>query len=240
MTDFWLALGFLTTLPARPVPYVPGGLGRAAVWFPVVGLLIGLLVALVAAVANIFFAPAVAAALVVAAWAALSGGLHLDGLIDCGDGLLVSAPRARRLEIMRDPRAGSFGVITVVLVLLIKAAAIFSLPSVWPALVVAPVWARWLILWTARQPRARPGGLGDEFASALTSTGLIYAALLPIAVTGLAMWWDWRILPAVALAALATYGLHQLARARIGGITGDVLGAVVEISEIVILAVMAH
>ncbi len=141
---------------------------------------------------------------------------------------------------MRDPRAGSFGVITVVLVLLIKAAAVFSLTSAWPALVLAPVWARWMILWTARQPRARPGGMGDEFASALTPTALLQAALLPIALSGLTMWWDWRVLPAVGLAALATYGMQRLARARIGGITGDVMGAVVEISEVAILIVMAH
>ena len=129
VSGFWLALGFLTTLPARPVPYMPGGLGRAAAWFPVVGLLIGVLLLLVQTAAALLLGPAVAAVLVVVLWAVLTGGLHLDGLADCCDGLLVSAPRERRLEIMRDPRVGSFAVTGLVLVLLLKAAAVFSLPA---------------------------------------------------------------------------------------------------------------
>ena len=142
MNGFWLALGFLTTLPARPVPYVPGGLGRAAAWFPVIGLLIGLLLLLVQVTAARLLGPPMAAVLAVAAWAVLTGGLHLDGLADCCDGLLVSAPRERRLEIMRDPRVGSFAVSGLVLALLLKTAAVFSLGTGSAAalgLILAPV-----------------------------------------------------------------------------------------------------
>ncbi len=243
VNGFWLALGFLTTLPARPVPYVPGGLGRAAAWFPVAGLLIGVLLLLVQAAAARLFGPAVAAVLVVAAWAALTGGLHLDGLADCCDGLLVSAPRERRLEIMRDPRVGSFAVTGLVLVLLLKAAALFSLgvgSTGALGLLLAPVWARWWILLAARWPPARADGLGSSFATALTPRLLGYAIALPLVLLGIAVPFDWRSLVAVVLSGLTCLGVLRLAQARIGGVTGDVFGAVVELAEVVLLMGMVR
>jgi len=240
---FWLALGFLTTLPARPVPYVPGGLGRAAAWFPVIGLLIGVLLLLVQSAAALLLGPAVAAVLVIVLWAVLTGGLHLDGLADCCDGLLVSAPRERRLEIMRDPRVGSFAVTGLVLVLILKAAAVFSLPggsTVAPALVLAPVWARWWILLAARRPPARADGLGSSFGTALTPQILGIALVLPLVMLGVAAWFDWRSLVGVALSGLACLGVLRLAQARIGGMTGDVLGAVVELTEVALLLGMVR
>jgi adenosylcobinamide-GDP ribazoletransferase len=243
VNGFWLALGFLTTLPARPVPYVPGGLGRAAAWFPVIGLLIGVLLLLVQAAAARLFGPPVAAVLVVVAWAALTGGLHLDGLADCCDGLLVSAPRERRLEIMRDPRVGSFAVTGLVLALLLKAAAVFSLGTDFAAasgLVLAPVWARWWILFAARRRAARAEGLGSSFAAALAPRLMAVALLLPLVLLGIVAWFDWRSLVGVALSGLACLGVLQLAQARIGGITGDVLGAVVELTETALLIGMVR
>ena len=243
VNGFWLALGFLTTLPARPVPYVPGGLGRAAAWFPVIGLLMGVLLLLVHAAAARLLGPAVAAVLVVAAWAGLTGALHLDGLADCCDGLLVSAPRERRLEIMRDPRVGSFAVTGLVLALLLKTAAVFSLGAGSAAglgLVLAPVWARWWILLAARRPSARVEGLGSSFAAVLTPRLLGYALVLPLVLLGIAAWFDWHSLVGVVLSGLACLGVLQLAQARIGGITGDVLGAVVELAEVALLVGMVR
>lgn len=243
MSGFWLALGFLSTLPARPVPYVPGGLGRAAAWFPVIGLLIGALLLLVQAAAARLLGLPMAAVLVVAAWAVVTGGLHLDGLADCCDGLLVSAPRERRLEIMRDPRVGSFAVTGLVLALLLKTAAVFSLgtgsAAAW-GLVLAPVWARWWILFAARRPTARADGLGSSFAAALTPRLLGGALVLPLVLLGIVAWFDWRSLVGVVLSGLACLGVLQLAQTRIGGITGDVLGAVVELTEIALLIGMVR
>jgi adenosylcobinamide-GDP ribazoletransferase len=181
-----------------------------------------------------------AAVLVVVTWAVLTGGLHLDGLADCCDGLLVSAPRARRLEIMRDPRVGSFAVTGLVLALLLKTAAVLSLPTAAPGLLLAPVWARWWILVAARQPSARTDGLGSSFASALTSRLLGAAFVLPLVLLGIATWWDWRSLAGVALSGLLCLGLLRLAQARIGGVTGDVFGAVVELTEIALLVGLAR
>jgi adenosylcobinamide-GDP ribazoletransferase len=240
VNSFWLALGFLTTLPAAQVPYLPGGLGRAGLFFPLVGLILGVLLVAAHAAASALVGPALAAVLVVALWAALTGGLHLDGLADCCDGLLVSAPRERRLEILRDPRVGSFAVTGLVLALLLKAAAVYSQPSALPGLLLAPVWARWWILLAARRPAARPSGMGSSFAETLTSRSLLIALLLPLALLGLAMWWNSRSLIGVGLSAITFLGVLRLAQARIGGVTGDVFGAVVELSEIALLVGLAQ
>lgn len=242
MDRFWLALSFLTTLPARQVPYEPDGLGKAAAWFPAAGLLIGLLLAALYLAAGSLLGPALAAVLVVAGWAALTGGLHLDGLADCCDGLLASVDPQRRLEIMRDPRTGSFAVAGLVLALLAKVAAIYSLPAgqlaALPALVLAPVWARWWILVAARRPAVRAGGLGSTFAAALTPGTLARAAILPVVLAVPAILWDWRTAVALLLAGLACWGVLRLAQVRIGGVTGDVYGAVVELAEIALLVGM--
>jgi cobalamin 5'-phosphate synthase/cobalamin synthase len=240
VNGFWLALSFLTTLPARQVPYAADGLGKAAAWFPVVGLLIGLLLVLVHAGGRVLLGPLPAAVLVVTVWAVLTGGLHLDGLADCCDGLLVSAGRERRLEILRDPRVGSFAVVGLVLALLLKTAGVSALPAAAPGLLLAPVWARWWILVAARRPLARPGGLGSSFAAALTPRTLGVAALLPLVLLGLLAPFDWRSIFGVGLSAVACFGVLRLAEARIGGVTGDVYGAVVELSEIALILGLAQ
>jgi adenosylcobinamide-GDP ribazoletransferase len=240
LNEFWLALGFLTTLPTKMVAYQPDGLGRAGRWFPGVGLILGLLLAALYTLSVLWFTPAITSVLVIILWAGLTGGLHLDGLADCCDGLLASVPRERRLEIMRDPRVGAFGVIGLVLALLLKAAAVMALGNPLPALVLAPVWARWFILWAARQPPARPGGLGNAFAASLTPVILAQALILPLLVLATAFYVDWRSLLAVMVAGLAVSGVIRLAHARIGGVTGDVFGAVVELAEITILLVLAR
>jgi adenosylcobinamide-GDP ribazoletransferase len=221
---------FLTTLPAPAFVIPPDGLGRAGRWFPVVGLLIGLLLWGVQAAATRFFAPTLSGVLIVLAWVALTGGLHLDGLADCCDGLLATTSRERRLEILRDPRVGSFGAIGLILTLLIKTSAAGMAPPF--ALLLAPVWARWLLLWAARQPQARAEGMGNSFAAAVTPEVIVVAAALPVLLLFLG---DVRGLIAATGASVAMLAIVRLARQRIGGVTGDVYGLVVEVAEVVIL-----
>ncbi len=235
-----LALSFLTTLPVR-APAVPeGSLGRAAPWFPVVGALVGGLLAIAWWALGFVFPPTLSAVLVVALWAALTGGLHLDGLADCGDGMLAALPPERRLEIMRDPRLGTFGAISLVLFLLLKVFAVAALPQASPtgylSLLLAPALARWLLLIVARQPSARPGGMGAAFSQGLTPGLIGVAAVLPaiLAVLG-----GWQGLAAVVAAALVAGVIVLAARARLGGVTGDVLGLTVELSELAVLLVFA-
>jgi adenosylcobinamide-GDP ribazoletransferase len=245
-----LAFSFLTTLPVRADASVPAGLGRAAAWFPFVGLVLGALLSAAHFLLSQTFAPLLAAALTVALWATLTGGLHLDGLADCCDGLLASAAPERRLEIMRDPRTGAFGVIGLVLFLVLKILAVaYLLPPlsirILPGLIapftLAAVLARWLILIVARQPPARPGGLGAGFALGLTPLTLALAALIPLAlIAGLAFYFDgWRILRAALFAHLIAFAVIAFARARLGGVTGDVLGLTVELAELTVLLTFA-
>ena len=235
---WWTALTFLTTLPAPRFAPPPRGLGAAAGWFPVVGLLLGGLLWAVQVAASALFDPWLTGLLVAAAWAALTGALHLDGVADCGDALLAATTRERRLEILRDPRLGTFGAVTLIFTLLLKAAAAGTVPG--PALLLAPVWARWLLLVAARLPQARPGGLGASFAASLRPRLLWFALATPLLLLLVVIGPGGAFLPALLAVASATgvaAGIMRLATARLGGVTGDVLGLVVEASEISLLLV---
>lgn len=230
-----MAVSFLTTFPARRLEFRADAPAMAAPWYTVVGLLLGVVLAIAYWAAAAWLPAAVAAVLVVALWAGLTGGLHLDGLADCGDGLLSTAIPERRLEIMRDPRVGSFGAVALVLLLLLKAVTLGNAHAPMLALLLAPTWARWLLLFAARQPAARPGGMGEALTRALTPTMVMRSAILPVAALLAVGWWEWRAFAGALLAALAAFAVVLLARQRIGGVTGDVFGAVVEVSEVAML-----
>jgi adenosylcobinamide-GDP ribazoletransferase len=217
------------------VPFVPGGLGRSAKWFPLVGLILGLILTGSYWLMSFVLPDTVTAVLTIALWAWLTGGLHLDGLADCGDGLLVAADRERRLEILQDSRIGAFGAITLVLFLLAKVTAVAALPSPSFAFVFAPVLARWFILVAARQPSARPGGMGEAFAASLTPKILAAAAILPFLLLIGGGWQNGRTVLAALLASLVVFFILRLARSRLGGVTGDVYGLVVEMAELMVL-----
>lgn len=230
-----LAFSFLTVLPVKvkEAPQ-PGDLGRAAVWYPLVGAIIGSLVWLAKAGLTWLFPPMLAAGVCVVVWILLSGALHLDGLADCCDGLLNASSRERRLEIMKDPRLGTFGGVGLVLAILLKVLAVLSLPpgSDLLAIVLATSLGRWMILLAGKQPLARPGGMGADFALGLTPRAFLGAAVLPLVLMVLG---GWHGLAAAAAAHLAAVGVMSLARARLGGMTGDVLGLLVEVTELVVL-----
>jgi len=249
MNGLRLALGFLTAIPVGAGAPGAGGLGRASAWFPAVGLLVGAALAAAAWGLRLVFPPLVAGALVVALWAGLTGGLHLDGLADCCDGLLAAVPRERRLAIMRDPNVGAFGAIGLTLFLILKVAAVAALlgppPPPLPlhiarltpyALLLVPTLARLLILPVARQPAARAGGLGAAFAEGLKPAHIALAAILPV---GLLVLGGWQGAAAAGAACVAAALVVVVARARLGGVTGDVLGLTVEAAELAALLVFA-
>jgi adenosylcobinamide-GDP ribazoletransferase len=235
MNHLRIAFNLLTTLPIRaPNNWLPGDSGRAAAWYPLIGLTIGLMVAAVHAPASRVFPPLVTAGLALTVWIALTGGLHLDGLADCCDGLLHASTPERRLEIMKDPHLGAFGAIGLGLALLLKFAALASLPpehAVMAILLAASI-GRWVILLAGFQPLARPGGMGADFSSGLRKPALAWGAVIPL---GLAALLGLQGLLALVLALISTIGLLRFARGRIGGITGDVFGLLVETAEIIIL-----
>lgn len=228
-----LAVSFLTVLPTPPLDYVPGGLGKAAGWFSAVGLLLGLLLTGAHWGFELLFPPLLAATLTVALWAILTGGLHLDGLADCCDGLLAPTSPERRREIMRDPRCGAFAVIGVTLTLFVKITAVAALPQGVAPLLLAPTLARYLLLWVAQATPARPGGMGAELRAHLAPNSWWLGALPPLII--LLIGFHWQLLIASVGAALAVWLLVRLANRRIGGVTGDVFGLTVEMSEVVVL-----
>jgi len=149
--------------------------------------------------------------------------------------LFVSAGRERRLEIMKDPRMGAFGVIGLILVLMLKAAALASLNPVSSfGILLAASLARWCILPAGLMPLARPSGMGADFEAGFRRSFIFWGAIIPL---GIAILLGTRGLLSI-VAGLGTAGLVLwLAKSRIQGVTGDVFGMIVEIVESVVLLV---
>ncbi len=242
MNDFLRALGLLTILPVRLPADDSTAPGRMMAFYPLVGAVIGAGLAglawLLGRVGLAQVAPLLPAALVLAAWAGLTGALHLDGWGDCCDALFVPVSRERRLEIMKDPRLGGFGAAGLILLLLVKLAALQGVmagPHALPALIAIPALARWAAVIAAKAyPSARPGGMGDFFRRGLgrrewvIATALVGLAAAPLLWRGPILW---------AAAGLALLAMARLARARLGGLTGDVYGAIIELAETAALVV---
>jgi adenosylcobinamide-GDP ribazoletransferase len=225
------ALAFLTVV-GRPAPPTP----RALRWFPVVGAAIGALVGSVWWLADQAFPPLLAAVLVVAVDLAVTGGLHADGLVDAADGLLPHATRERRLEIMRTPDLGAFGAATLGVVLLARVGAFAARPADVGLVVALWCTARTVVaVAPAVLPYARDEGLASTLiatpASALTALALLPAAALAVVTVG------WVGAAALAAAVLGAAAVLLLARHRVGGFTGDVLGAAIVVAETVGLVV---
>jgi len=236
-----IALQFLTRLPVplrdRPTER---DTGRSLLYYPLVGLALGLLLAAMAwALAD---APALLrAALVLAAWVLLTGALHLDGLADSADAWVGShGDRAKTLAIMKDPRSGPMGVVALVMVLLVKFAALHALTTAsdWTALVLAPLLARTsLPLLFLTTPYIRPGGLGAALAEHLPRRAAMVVVTLtvvavPLAAGGRGFW-------LLAVTAAVFLLLRAQMRRRIHGATGDTAGALVELVETAVLVTAA-
>ena len=225
---------------------VQGWLGRGtpapaadAAWaWPVVGGLVGLAGGLAAwGAATLGLAPGLAAALGVAVPTILTGALHEDGLADCADGWGGRDP-ARRLEIMRDSRVGSFGVVALVLALLAKwslVGAALATPAAAPwTLAAAAAAGRAAMPALMRLPPARADGLSRGIGAPTARVAGLAAALAALALLPFGP----RGALALLLAALTAWGIAALARRRLGGQTGDVLGAAAVLCEIAALAAL--
>jgi len=236
-----LALRFLTIVPVPGREAAgPGALGRAAWWFPAVGLGLGAALSAADRLLAQAFSPMLAAVLVLVAWKVATGGIHLDGLADSLDGL-GGATREQRLAIMRDSRVGVFGAAGLVLCVLTAVIALAELPAGLRgvALIASPALGRIapaLAGSIAAAPEPR-GGLGADFLGGLSRwcgpAQLVAggaALALALGAVGLAP---------VAAAAGATLLWAALMIRRLGGLTGDALGAAVEVAELAALLAFA-
>ena len=234
-----LAVAFLTILPIpiRDDEVDPASLADSRFAYPIVGLAIGVVLAgLAEGLRRLGLAPGPSAFLILLAWAALGGGLHLDGLADTADGLFLWGDADRRLAAMRDPHVGSYGVSAVVLVLIGKYAAIEAVVGsgrVLP-LVLAAMIGRTLILISAGMaPYARRDGTGRALIDATGPRDALAGAVVVAAVAGFAA--GIRGLVAAALGIFLAWMLTGTARRKLGGVTGDTLGALVEVGELTVL-----
>lgn len=240
MLPLLIALQFLTRLPVRlPGMPEPAQLGRSLLWYPAVGLLLGLL--LMTAQMLLGSVPVLLqAALLLTLWVALTGALHLDGLADTADAWVGGfGDRERTLAIMKDPRSGPMAVSVLVLVLLLKFAALAALLEGGRGnlLVLAPWLARLLLPGLFRYtPYVRPGGLGQALADHLPGR-------LPVvlALHGLALLLAFGAPGALAalLGGLVFLVWRRALLARLGGTTGDTAGALVELVECAVLVGLA-
>ncbi|USS57218.1 MULTISPECIES: adenosylcobinamide-GDP ribazoletransferase [Pseudomonas] len=241
MLPFWIALQFLSSLPVSlPGMPAPRELGRSLLFYPLVGLLFGLLLWLASLLLHGTPAP-LHAALLLALWVLLSGALHLDGLADSADAWLGGfGDRERTLRIMKDPRSGPIAVVTLVLVLLLKFCALWVLVERGAGLelLLAPVVGRAAMLGLFLcTPYVRPGGLGQALAEHLPRAAagwvLLASAVLCLAVGGWGASW-------VLVAAVAVFAwLRRLMCRRLGGTTGDTAGAMLELLELTVVLGLA-
>ncbi|WKN20358.1 adenosylcobinamide-GDP ribazoletransferase [Azotobacter vinelandii] len=234
-----IALQFLSRLPVRlPGMPAPQQVGRSLLWYPPVGLLFGALLLILSALLG--DAPgALRAALLLAAWVGLSGALHLDGLADSADAWVGGlGDRERSLAIMKDPRSGPIAVVVLVLVLLLKFAALLALPDSAAALLLAPLLGRGALLALfLSTPYVRPGGLGQALAEHLPRHAARWVLLGTMAACPL-LFGGVGLLALLLAAALFLY-LRRCLLARLGGTTGDTAGALLELVECAVLVGLA-
>lgn len=235
MSGFFTALMFLTRIPL-PRMFTAGGddIARAAPWLPVVGVLLGALVA-AAVLAGAHVDPWVGALLGLAVWMLVTGGLHLDGLGDVADGLgAAHGDSARFIAVARDPHLGSFGAIAIVLqiaaklVLLAVLARSASAETVVAGLMLTAAWARWGALALGRALPPLTDGLASRLAVGIKTPTV---ALEGLALAALTLYFAPLLLVALPL----TVACILYWRLRLGGITGDCLGASIEILETALL-----
>ena len=232
MRGFRAAVGLLTRVPSRPGPETE----KAIPWLPVVGALVGAVVAFVYIALRGATTPLAAAVVAVGAGALVTGGFHEDGLGDTADAFGADVSMERRLAILKDPHHGTFGVLALVVSIAARVAAISALDR-WGALAAlpaahalsraAPASQLWLL------PAATPTGLGATYSKPVGRRAALEAGMIGLAAT-VALVGVWSV-PAAVIAILAAAAMGWLALRKIGGITGDVLGATQQLVEIGVL-----
>jgi adenosylcobinamide-GDP ribazoletransferase len=233
------ALQFLTLCPPliRRL-FTPAEMGRAVGCFPLIGALLGGVLAALDWGFMRVFPPEVSTVLVIAAATAMTGALHLDGFFDACDGLLGGHTPESRLEIMHDERVGAFGLAGGVLLLMLKFWTLFATPRRIVALILAATLSRWAIAMAlVYAPYAREVGLGRAMKD---HAGIVQAALATgtaLLVAFLATGWQGLLL--VLLIGATTWLVTRYALNRIPGLTGDLYGAISELSEVIVLLAFA-
>ena len=241
MRLYLIALQFLTIIP---LPFdtrcQKEDLGRATACFPLVGLTIGGLLVGLDRLMEPWLNRPLTAALLITALSAVTGALHLDGLADVCDGLAARGNRERFLAVMKDSHVGAAGAVAVVLGILLKWQALLAVPAgiTWQALLIFPVLGRCAqIVALGGAKHARQEGLGAAIIQGMTARHLLVALCFTLAAC-------LALLPAKGVIALATVFAVTLVikgyfQNRLGGLTGDIIGGINEIAELVALIILS-
>jgi len=236
---FFAALQFLTLFPwPKRMVRSADEVGRSTIFFPVIGLLLGLILVLVNLLLEPFARPGLSSVALVAILALLTRGLHLDGLGDTFDGLGAGGDRDRMLRVMDDSHTGAFGVTAIVLLLFFKIHAIESLDNErWRALLAAPILGRWAMVLLGYRSQAAKPGLGSTLIDHLEKKHIVFATLITLLLVA-------AILHGAGMAMMIWVAIFVLAsknyfHRRLGGVTGDAFGAVGELSETSVLVILA-
>jgi adenosylcobinamide-GDP ribazoletransferase len=229
------AIQFLTVIPF-PKSFTSGEkeLEKCMPFFPVVGLLIGMIIAAFDHVMGLIFPPLPASVMTAIAMTAISGGLHMDGLADTADGFFSARPRERVLEIMRDSRTGVMGVLAVAFVIVLKVSVLISIfPPIRPGIIVLmPLAGRcsFVVMMTAL-PYVRREGLATAFGGGKSWLNVLWTSAFLLAAGWLAGHWMGIAAGFSALLVAALFSVYCFR--KIGGYTGDTLGAGCELTEII-------
>lgn len=238
---FWSfvdALGFLSIVPmVRQNPLEPEEFGRFPAWYPVVGFVFGIDLLITWWLASFVLPPTAAAVLVVAILVILNRGFHVDGLADAADGLLSHKSREQKLLIMKDSRQGTFGVLAIVFDMMIKVqfVAVAAPAAPW-VLLLWPIWGRVAasVVAVKSQYIGSEGGLGRYMVEYSTTRELFFAALFSLLVS--LIFGGAAVLTCLA-AIFSGFILVQVWKKALNGITGDLLGATIELTEMFILLI---
>jgi adenosylcobinamide-GDP ribazoletransferase len=237
--SFFAALQFLTLFPwPKCTDRSADEVGPSAIFFPVIGFLLGLILVLMNLLLEPFASPGLSSVSLVTILALLTRSLHLDGLGDTFDGLGAGGDRERMLGIMDDSHTGAFGLIAIVLLLLFKIHAIESMDNErWRALLAAPVLGRWAMVLLGYRSQAAKPGLGSTLIDRLETKHVVVATFITLILVA-------AILHGAGIAMMIWIAIFALAsrkyfHRRLGGVTGDTFGAVGESSETAVLVFLA-
>ncbi len=240
MKSLLLAFQFLTIIPLRIKEVSEKNLAAAMIYFPFVGLILGAWLTLINMLLGILHLPALAISIIlVVALIAMTGGMHLDGLADTADAFLSGKPKEEMLKIMRDSHIGVMGVLSLVSVILLKVGLFYSVGTSLKvsALILMCILSRWSAVWMMFLfPYARQEGKARVFMEGMNAKIFILSTITAVFLAFL----SWRIKGVLALLIIAgcTYLWGKIISRKINGITGDTIGAGIELSEIIILFVV--
>jgi len=242
---FLAALSFLTVIPLpRRREVSPEQVGRSIGYFPVVGIIIGLILAGLYWLLRLVLPSAVVSGLLLVCLVVLTGGLHLDGFVDTCDGIAGHKTPEARWQVMRDSRAGAFGIVGVCCLLIVKYVSLNSVPDslMMATLVLMPVVSRWAMVYAVfAYPYARPSGLGKVFKQAASRRRLAIATLVALAVA--IPWFRLAGLVIMLGVWIIVVAMAAYLKRKFSGLTGDTYGAINEVAEVgvlILVCLLAH